>query len=330
MTRLAPGEKPPQFILFSFDGVGVSENWDMFLDTAKKVDARFTALMTGLYFLTDKNKTHYQGPGYKPGESALAFGGSKAEVVEQVEYLNQTWYDGHEMGTHYVGHFCTGTKNPGKDWSTAEWNHELDEFFRLMSDWRKINNITAGPDLAFGTDVVKGGRTPCLEGGMGELFPALGAHGMTWDSSKAARKPGIYWPTKVGSIWEFPIPYTWSPPLKHRQTALDYNYWYTYNKAEDQPAQAPKIRKIVKDSYDYMFKRAYHGNRAPLVIANHFNDWSGNAFNPATADFMAQTCTVPDTICATYHDVIEWMQLQDPNILKQWRDMAPVAADATS
>ncbi|MBA4021026.1 MAG: polysaccharide deacetylase [Gordonia sp.] len=330
MEVLAPGEKPPQFVLFSFDGVGVSENWDLFLETAKSSDSRFTALMTGLYFLADDHKKEYQGPGYQPGESSLAFGGSKAEVVEQVEYLNRTWYDGHEMGTHYVGHFCAGTKNPGKDWSTAEWNHELDQFFRLMTDWKSINNLPDAPDLAFGADVVKGGRTPCLEGGMGQLFPALGQHNMTWDSSKSARQPGIYWPTKVGSIWEFPIPYTWSPPLNHRQTALDYNYWYTFNQAKDAPGKAPQIRKIVKESYDYMFMRAYEGNRAPLVIANHFNDWSGNAFNPATADFMSEVCVKPETICATYQDVIAWMELQDPQVLGVWEDMPPVAVDADS
>ncbi|ASR00896.1 hypothetical protein [Gordonia rubripertincta] len=40
MKRLAPGEKPPQLILFSFDGVGVSKNWDLFLRTAAESDAR--------------------------------------------------------------------------------------------------------------------------------------------------------------------------------------------------------------------------------------------------------------------------------------------------
>ncbi|WP_437426837.1 polysaccharide deacetylase [Williamsia muralis] len=330
MERLSPNAKPPQFVLFSFDGVGVSENWDLFLDTASEVDARFTALMTGLYFLTDKNKKKYTGPGYAAGESSLAFGGTEKEVIEQVDYLNRTWFAGHEMGTHYVGHFCAGTKNPGRDWTTAEWNHELDQFFRLMTEWKSLNNIRNAPDLAFGPEAVKGGRTPCLEGGMGQLFPALGAHDMTWDSSKAARQPGIYWPTKVGSIWEFPIPYTWSPPLNHRQTALDYNYWFTFNQAKDSPASAPKIRRIVKESYDYMFRRAYEGNRAPLVIANHFNDWSGNAFNPATADFMREACVKPETICATYQDVIAWMELQDPAVLAPWRKMAPVAVDADS
>ncbi|MFD3596719.1 hypothetical protein ACFWU5_28725 [Nocardia sp. NPDC058640] len=48
MRRLAPGERPPQFVLFSFDGVGVTPNWDMFLEVAERVDARFTVLMTGL------------------------------------------------------------------------------------------------------------------------------------------------------------------------------------------------------------------------------------------------------------------------------------------
>jgi hypothetical protein len=330
MEKLAVGDKPPQFILFSFDGVGVSENWELFLKTADEVDARFTALMTGLYFLADDNKTEYQGPGYEPGESALPFGGTTAEVIEQVEYLNKTWYDGHEMGTHYVGHWCAGTKNPGKDWSTAEWNHELDEFFRLMSDWKTINDISDAPDLAFGTEVVKGGRTPCLEGGMGQLFPALGAHDMNWDSSKSARNPGVYWPTKVGSVWEFPVPYTWSPPLNHRQTALDYNYWYTVNGAKDRPQDAPKLRKIVKQSYDYMYQRAYEGNRAPLVIANHFNDWSGNAFNPATADFMREVCDNPETICATYQDVIAWIEMQDTAALASWIALPPVAVDANN
>ena len=326
--RLAPGEQPPQFILFSFDGVGVTPNWDEFLTAADETDARFTALMTGLYFLTDKARRHYRGPGHEPGEAALAFGGTRTEVTEQIDYLNRTWYAGHEMGTHYVGHFCAGTTHPGKDWTTRDWNHELDQFFSLMSNWRRNTGIHTGDDLAFGPDVVKGGRTQCLEGSPKTLFPALRAHDMTWDSSMPADQPGITWPSKVNGIWEFPIPYVYSPPLKQRQTALDYNFWYSYNKAKNAPRQAPKIRRIVRDTYRYMYKRAYHGNRAPLVIANHFNTWSGNAFNPATWDFMREVCTNPDTICATYTDVIAWMEMQDPAVLKQLQQRPAVAVDA--
>ncbi|MFT3715764.1 MAG: polysaccharide deacetylase [Gordonia sp. (in: high G+C Gram-positive bacteria)] len=328
MVKLAPGQKPPQFILFSFDGVGVSPNYDLFLNTANESNARFSALMTGLYFLTDKAKKKYQGPGYKPGESSLAFGGSKREVIQEIEYLNRTWYDGHEMGTHYVGHFCAGMSHPGKDWSTADWNWELDQFFSLMANWRQNTGIRNGPDLAFGPEVVKGGRTPCMEGSPQKLFPALRKHDMTWDSSFPAATPGIFWPSKVRGIWEFPVPFVWSPPLKARQTALDFNFWYTYNGAKDRPKDAPKMRRIVRESYEYMYDRAFNGNRAPLVIANHFNDWSGNAFNPATADFMRETCVKPDTICATYQDVIAWMELQDPQVIKDLQALPPVAVDA--
>ncbi|WP_454165506.1 polysaccharide deacetylase [Gordonia iterans] len=328
MKKLAPGEKPPQFILFSFDGVGVGENWDLFLDASKETDSRFTALMTGLYFLTDAARKKYRGPGHRPGESSIAFGGTKAEVVEQIEYLNKTWYDGHEMGTHFVGHFCAGTKHPGKAWTTKDWNHELDQFFSLMVDWRKNTGITTGPDLAFGPDVVKGGRTQCLEGSPRALFPALRAHDMTWDSSFPAPEPGVRWPHQQGGIWEFHVPVTWSPPLKRRQMALDYNYWFSVNGAKNVPRDAPRIRRIVKQSYDYIYKRAYEGNRAPVVIANHFNDWSGNAFNPATADFMRDACVKPETICATHQDVIAWMELQDPAVLKELQARPAVAVDA--
>ena len=121
-----------------------------------------------------------------------------------------------------------------------------------------------------------------------------------------------FWPRKIRGIWEFPIPYVYSPPLKARQTALDYNFWYTYNGAQDRPKDARKIRRIVRQTYEYMYQRAFDGNRAPLVIANHFNDWNNNAFNPATWDFMRKVCGNPETICATYQDVIAWMELQDP------------------
>lgn len=164
MVALRPGERPPQFILFSFDGVGVSPNWDLILDTAAASNARFTALMTGLYFLTDAARARYRAPGHRPGEAAIGFGGDRAEVREQIAYLNRTWRAGHEMGTHYVGHFCQGTRYPGAVWTAADWKHELNQFFSLMTNWRANTGITDGPDLAFGTDVVTGGRTQCLEG----------------------------------------------------------------------------------------------------------------------------------------------------------------------
>lgn len=330
MTRLTEGQRPPQFVLFSFDGVGLTPNWDLFLDTAARVDARFSALMTGLYFLTDDNAHHYQGPGHAPGQAAIAFGGNEDAVVEQIRYLNRTWQAGHEMGTHYVGHFCKGGGYHGDQWTSAEWAHELDQFFSLMSNWRAHNGITTGPDLSFGPEEVRGGRTQCLEGELDHLIPAWHQHAMTWDSSMPASEPGITWPHMIDGIWEFPIPYVYSPPLGKNQTALDYNFWFTLNGAKEQPHTAERAAEITTGTYRHMFEEAYTGNRAPLVIANHFNDWNGNAFNPATAEFMAQVCGLADTYCATYSDVVAWMELQDPQLLAEWQNLPAVAAGAPS
>lgn len=328
MRAMLPGETPPQFVLFSFDGVGLTPNWDMFLETADEVDARFTALMTGLYFVADENREVYTAPGHAPGDSAIAFGGTVDDVQEQVKYLNKTYYEGHEMGTHYVGHFCAGSGSHGNQWTTADWNHELGEFFKMMNNWQEINNLTGAEPLAFGPQEVKGGRTQCLEGQLDQLIPAWLENGMTWDSSMPSKVTGLIWPERIGGIWEFAVPYVYSPAIGAGQTALDYNFWYSFNKATDQPETAPEVRQIVRDTYQYMYDRAVNGNRAPLVIANHFNSWNGNSFNPATADFMRDVCGNPGTICATYSDVVEWMELQDPAILAQWQAMPPVAGTA--
>ncbi|MFC6010442.1 polysaccharide deacetylase [Nocardia lasii] len=328
MVKLAHGERPPQFVLFSFDGVGLSPNWDLFLETAERVDARFTALMTGLYFLTDANRHLYQGPGHQAGEAAIAFGGQAEDVRNQVDYLNRTWLAGHEMGTHYVGHFCHGGGYNGDRWSTADWNHELEQFYALMANLQANNGLFDSPDLLFGPEAVLGGRTQCLEGRLDQLIPAWKQHGMTWDSSMPADRPGLTWPIDIDGIWEFPIPYAYSPAFQQRQTALDYNFWYTFNKATEQPETAPRLREMVAETYTYLYERAFHGNRAPLVIANHFNDWNGNSFNPATADFMSAVCAAPETICATHADVVAWLELQDPAVLTHWQQLPAAAAAA--
>lgn len=326
MTRLAPGEQPPQFVLFSFDGVGLNPNWDMFLDTAAQVDARFTALMTGLYFVADEHRAVYQGPGHAPGESAIAFGGTTEDVREQVRQLNRTWYGGHEMGTHYVGHFCAGGGFNGDRWSAEDWTHELDQFFMMMRDWQQINGLADAEDLAFGPEAVRGGRTQCLEGAWDRLVPAWHAHGLDWDSSMPEEVTGIVWPRRRDGIWEFAVPYVYSPPMGKGQMALDYNFWFSFNGATEQPETAEEMRRIVFETYMFMYEQAYHGNRAPLVIANHFNDWNGNAFNPATADFMRAVCAEPETICATHADVVDWLALQDPEMVAEWQARPPVAA----
>src|SRR5262249_29521241 len=50
-TRLAPGEKPPQFIVVSFDGAGSHQKWQFWQDVAGQANMRFTAFLSGVYLV---------------------------------------------------------------------------------------------------------------------------------------------------------------------------------------------------------------------------------------------------------------------------------------
>src|SRR5687767_15705963 len=48
MHKLAPGEKPPQFVLFSFDGAVSKKHWDKVLPLAREKGAHVTGLLSGV------------------------------------------------------------------------------------------------------------------------------------------------------------------------------------------------------------------------------------------------------------------------------------------
>ncbi|WP_018683243.1 hypothetical protein [Actinokineospora enzanensis] len=320
MHKLAPGEKPPQFVLFSFDGAGSHDHWQRFLPLAHKVNAHFSGFLSGIYLLDDSQKADYTGPGHKPGKASIGFGGSPEDVRNLVNDLNSAVEQGHEIGTHYNGHFCQGAEPSVGRWTTAQWNDEMNQFFSYV-DRAKALGLRIDPKA------IKGGRTPCLEGRFDQLFPALTARGMDYDTSKVS--DGLAWPTLDNGVWEFAMPSVRVPGLNYKKTIMmDYNFWFTLNKAKDEPARAPEFTAIVLETYERAYQAAFDGNRAPMVVGNHFNQWSGGAFVNATEKFMGEVCGKPDTVCATYSEVIQWMKLQDPAVLDAFRKQpaAQVAA----
>ncbi|QHC02452.1 polysaccharide deacetylase [Epidermidibacterium keratini] len=318
ITALAPGQAPPQFIIFSFDGAGSPDKWAEFRAIVDPKGARFTGFLSGTYLLPDSAKSAYAGPGHAPGKSSIGFGGSPQDVASLVATINDARAAGYEIGTHYNGHFCAGAAPSGKDWSTAQWSDELGQFFSFMSDFNAIGGVP-GPPLSLTQADIKGGRTPCLEGGPDTLFPALTAAGMQYDTSMVSS--GMTWPSLKNGIWEFAMPSVRIPALGSNAIAMDYNFWYKFNQATDEPARAPEFTQMVLDTYRSMYQAVLAGNHAPLVIGNHFNNWSGNAFNPAVATFMSEACDDPGTVCTTYENVLAWMAAQDPAVLNSWLTM---------
>jgi hypothetical protein len=331
MTKLKKGEKPPQFVIFSLDGAGSHEIWQQFLSAAAASSARFTAFLTGTYLIDNAHAAAYTGPGHEPGTSSAGFGGTKDDIATEVRDLNAAWTAGHEIGTHYNGHFCAGNTD---DWTTADWDSELGQFRAFVDTFRTINGYddsggdTDGhddvPPLAFTSADIRGGRIPCLEGDLAAVTPVWKKYGMTYDSSKN-RFAGIAWPEALDGIWEFQLPYAYSPAFGRNVIGMNYNLWATFNGAKDDPSSTEHLRALVRQTYDYQFDAVFNGNRAPLVIETHASEWNGNAFVPPALEFMADVCVRDEVICATYSDVVAWMQAQDPDVLRDLQSRPPVA-----
>jgi hypothetical protein len=310
MRKLGPNEKPPQFVMFSFDGAASKEHWDRVLPITRQAKAHVTGLLSGVYMLPDSQGPTYTGPGHDPGFSAIGFGGTKQDVDLRIGYLNDALAAGHELGTHYNGHYCQGTEPSVGTWNTDQWNNELDQFFSI---------IEKAGQQGFKLDptTVRGGRTPCLEGDWKAAAPAMKAHGLVYDTSKVSL--GVTWPTVIDGVYEFPLPEVRVPALNRQAVMMDFNLWYALNKAEEEPARAAEFTSVTVETYRSVYRAAFNGNRAPLTIGNHFNEWAGGAFSAAVEQFMGEVCVEKDTVCATYTEVIQWMQLQDPQVLAQLR-----------
>ncbi len=343
--KLKAGEHPPQFIVVSFDGVGWDEKWQYWFGIAKKVPFRFTGFLSGTYLLSDQTKTDYHPPFYDPGTSEINWN-TAADLPVEINNINTALATGNEIGTHFNGHFCQGAGLPsgGNNWTTADWNTELDQFFSMLKNYRSNNDLPASDKLNLVAADIKGERTPCLEGTQEDLFPALQSHNMIYDSSFTKR--GISWPTQSPTykIWqigmaEYPIHGTLGPgsPVdaakrdQHVQITMDYNFWYSQeNASSDVSAEQSKLdSQQVVDTYTDMYNDAYNGNRAPLILGNHFNQWNNNAYSDAIGNFVLQTCGKPNTECVPFQDLIAWMKVQDPARLAQLQAQQPEMGQTT-
>lgn len=321
--KLRPGQKPPQFVVLSFDGVGWHEKWQYWASIGKQVPLRFTGFLTGLYLLDDQHKMAYDAPRHGPGKSSLGAWNSAPEVVQEIRDLNAAWRHGDEIGTHYNGHFCSDNPPGGNSWTTADWNSELDQFFSFFRNYRRIDGLPQAPALQVPASTIRAERTPCLEGDPNQFFPALRAHGIDVDSSVTRR--GLSWPLEQNGIWQmgmstFPLHGT-----QHFVTTMDYNLWYTQeNVSTTVPADRSKRDgEQVLNTYLDMYHAAYQGNRAPLFLGNHFESWNNNTYTTALGNFALKVCGQPDTYCVPFRDVVRWIDAQDPATITRLQSLAP-------
>lgn len=323
-VRMKPGTRPPQFVVFSWDGAGEISNqlFSRFRKVAADHGAAMTFFLSGIYTLPESKKTLYHPPRHAVGASAIGYLADR-HIHATIQQVRSAWLEGHEIGTHFNGHFCgaDGVRN----WTGAEWKSEIDQAVRFVTEWKTNTGFTDLEPLPF--DYRKeliGGRTPCLEG-QTALLPTAAALGWKYDASS----PGglQVWPGKVqgGRIWDFPLQ---SIPFSgHSFQVLSMDYNMMYNQSAGNPlgdrSQYDAWRTQARDTYLAGFRRAYESNRAPFFIGNHFERWNGGIYMDAVEEAIGRMAEYDEVRFVSFKQLVAWLETQDPAVLRKLRTLSP-------
>ncbi|MFE0509067.1 hypothetical protein [Streptomyces sp. NPDC058964] len=319
---LKPGEKPPQFVVFSWDGAleGDDKLFSHYRELAKQYDAHMTFFLTGIYLLPKAKKDLYHPPQHKPGAAAIDYP-TDEHIRTTLEQLRLAYNEGNDIGTHFNGHFCE-TKGSGKDWSVDDWKQEIDQFFSLVENWKTNTGYKDIPALPFDfKKEVTGGRAPCLEG-QPNLLKAIKSYGWRYDASSTGDFQ--IWPKKKNGIWDFPLQLL---PYGDKIQALSMDFNFLYNQSDGEvhgnPSMYPQWGQQTVDSYMAGFNRVYYGSRAPLFIGNHFEDWNGGIYMKAIDQVVKNVCTKKGVKCVSFKELADWMDVQKPETLANLRSLDP-------
>ncbi|MFE7429120.1 hypothetical protein [Streptomyces sp. NPDC057545] len=318
---LEPGQTPPQFVIFSWDGAGEVGNglFPRFLELAKKHDAAMTFFLSGLYLLPESKKSKYRPPNNAVGASDIGYL-TDDHIKETMKYVRQAWFDGHEIGTHFNGHFCAGSGSVA-NWTPAQWQSEIDQAISFVTQWRTNTGWTDLDPLPFDyRKELVGARTPCLLG-QDNLLPTAKKMGWRYDASS----PGgtQVWPQKRQGIWDLPLQAMPFPGHSFEVLSMDYNILanQSQNSTKGMPSRYPGWRKQATGSYLAGFDRAYTTNRAPFYIGNHFEEWNGGIYMDAVEETIKKIADKPDVRLVSFKQFVDWLDVQTPAVLDKLRTL---------
>ncbi|MGW2224891.1 hypothetical protein [Streptomyces formicae] len=313
---LQPGETPPQFVIFSWDGAGEVGNglFPRFLKLAEEHDARMTFFLSGLYLLPESKKRMYRPPNNAVGASDIGYL-TDGHIKDTLKYVRQAWLEGHEIGTHFNGHFCAGTGSVA-NWTSAQWQDEIDQAKSFVKKWRTNTGWTDLPSLPFDYEKeLVGGRTPCLLG-QNNLLPTAKKLGWRYDASSPGGRQR--WPEKKMGIWDLPLQAVPFPGHSFEVLSMDYNILanQSQNSTKAPAHNYPGWRKQATEAYIAGFKRAYESNRAPFFVGNHFEEWNGGIYMDAVEEALKHIAGKKDVRLVSFKQFVDWLDVQDPKVLR--------------
>ncbi|MFJ8311568.1 MULTISPECIES: hypothetical protein [unclassified Streptomyces] len=318
---LEPGQTPPQFVIFSWDGAGEVGTglFPRFLELARNHGAGMTFFLSGLYLLPESKKSLYRPPNNPVGASDIGYL-TDPHIKETLKYVRQAWADGHEIGTHFNGHFCDG---PGSvaNWTASQWRSEVEQAVSFVTEWRTNTGWRDADPLPFdyGKELI-GGRTPCLLG-QDNLLPIAKELGWRYDASSPGGRQR--WPGKRQGVWDLPLQGIPFPGHSFEVLSMDYNILanQSKNSTKGMPSRYPGWREQATTSYVQGFRRAYETNRAPFCIGNHFEEWNGGIYMDAAEEALKGMAGRKDVRLVSFRQFVDWLDVQDPKVLDRLRSL---------
>ncbi|WP_405567905.1 hypothetical protein OG418_23660 [Streptomyces phaeochromogenes] len=318
--RLKPGQKPPQFVVFSWDGAGEDSQrlFSHFRKVAKANNATMTYFLSGVYMLPEAKRQLYRPPQHSPGRSDIGFNDEQG-IKDTVRQLRGAWLEGNEIGTHFNGHFCGGGGGVGQ-WSVEDWKDEIAQAKLFVKSWKSTTGTTKASPLPFDYEKeLIGARTPCLEGRK-NFMRAARELGFRYDTSGVNNQ---VWPKKEKGLWDLSMQLVPVPGRAFETLTMDYNFLVNQSGATTRgnPAKHAYWGDQMRDGLLKGFSRAYKGNRAPLIIGNHFESWNGGTYMRAVQETIERVCTKPEVRCVSFRQLADWLDVQDPNALARLRTL---------
>ncbi|MEU0334023.1 hypothetical protein [Streptomyces sp. NPDC006193] len=322
---LEPGQTPPQFVIFSWDGAGEVGNglFPRFLDLAREHGASMTFFLSGLYLLPESKKRLYEPPNNPRGASDIGYL-SDPHIKATLANVRRAWLEGHEIGTHFNGHFCGGAGSVG-NWTPRQWRDEIRQAKAFVKEWRTNTGWTHLPSLPFDYDKeLVGGRTPCLLG-QDRLLPTARALGWRYDASSPGGRQ--VWPGKRLGIWDLPLQQIPFPGRSFEVLSMDYNMLanQSVNSTRAPAHNHPAWRRQAAQAYIQGFRRAFETNRAPFFIGNHFEQWNGGIYMDAVEEAFLHIAREKekgaDVRLVSFRQFVDWMDVQKPEVLARLRTL---------
>lgn len=317
-------ERPPQFVLMSFDGSSSYDMWNNTRQFSKELDsegihARFTYFISGVYYVASGNRSLYKSPGADMGQpgSAIGWGKDNKDLIGRIDHTNSAFLEGHEIGSHANGHW------DGSKWTYEQWKSEFKQFFDLVFGIFELNKINKSSvkqsGWAFSEQNVTGFRAPQL-GVNPSLWKVIKESGFKYDASRVSQPN--YWPQKdpVGQHWNFPLAQLTIAGTGKKTLSMDYNFYVSQSAAKADVANAKLYEDQMYDTYINYFRSNYNGNRAPVHIGHHFSLWNNGAYWNALKRFSKSVCGLPEVKCVTYSELVRYLDQQSSSILAIYKN----------